>query len=70
MKIYRDSLLGFLKLNEGKPKNQNHVVIFSRGEHRIDMNQDSYFEEALKCASTEINHKILHYLKANNSRSW
>ena len=34
----------------GKPENQNHAIIFTRGEHlqAIDMNQSNYFEEALK----------------------
>ncbi|CAI9094744.1 OLC1v1030531C1 [Oldenlandia corymbosa var. corymbosa] len=33
-----------------KPENQNHAIIFTRGEglQTIDMNQDSYMEEALK----------------------
>ena len=37
-------------LGEGKPENQNHAIIFTRGEHlqAIDMNQCGYFEEALK----------------------
>ncbi|KAG5621396.1 hypothetical protein H5410_006614 [Solanum commersonii] len=34
----------------GKAKNQNHSIIFRRGEalQTIDMNQDNYLEEALK----------------------
>ena len=34
----------------GKPENQNHAIIFTRGEYlqTLDMNQDGYFEEALK----------------------
>lgn len=34
----------------GKPENQNHALIFTRGEHvqAIDMNQEGYFEEAFK----------------------
>ncbi|MBA0798917.1 hypothetical protein Gohar_009466, partial [Gossypium harknessii] len=37
-------------LGEGKPENQNHALIFTRGDavQTIDMNQDNYFEEALK----------------------
>ncbi|KAG0457506.1 hypothetical protein HPP92_022663 [Vanilla planifolia] len=33
-----------------KPENQNHAIIFTRGNalQTIDMNQDNYFEEALK----------------------
>ncbi|KAJ4976815.1 hypothetical protein NE237_001921 [Protea cynaroides] len=48
--IYRIRLPGPLKLGEGKPENQNHALIFTRGDavQTIDMNQDNYFEEALK----------------------
>ncbi|XP_050883663.1 callose synthase 12-like [Lathyrus oleraceus] len=50
VEIYRVKLPGPLKLGEGKPENQNHAIIFTRGEaiQTIDMNQDNYFEEALK----------------------
>ncbi|XP_078438766.1 callose synthase 12-like [Wolffia australiana] len=50
VEIYRIRLPGPLKLGEGKPENQNHAVIFTRGDavQTIDMNQDNYFEEALK----------------------
>ncbi|KAG0470812.1 hypothetical protein HPP92_017512 [Vanilla planifolia] len=48
--IYRIKLPGAAKIGEGKPENQNHAVIFTRGEalQAIDMNQDNYLEEALK----------------------
>ncbi|KAF3786088.1 Callose synthase 5 [Nymphaea thermarum] len=48
--IYRIKLPGPAKIGEGKPENQNHAVIFTRGEalQTIDMNQDNYLEEALK----------------------
>ncbi|CAA2989252.1 callose synthase 5 [Olea europaea subsp. europaea] len=48
--IYRIKLPGSAKMGEGKPENQNHAIIFSRGEalQTIDMNQDNYLEEALK----------------------
>ncbi|XP_061972546.1 callose synthase 5 [Populus nigra] len=48
--IYRIRLPGAAKLGEGKPENQNHAIIFTRGEalQAIDMNQDNYLEEALK----------------------
>ena len=38
------------KIGEGKPENQNHAMIFTRGTalQTVDMNQDGYFEEALK----------------------
>ena len=39
--IYRIKLPGAVKLGEGKPENQNHAIIFTRGEalQTIDMNQ-------------------------------
>lgn len=48
--IYRIKLPGRPILGEGKPENQNHAIIFTRGEglQTIDMNQDNYMEEALK----------------------
>ncbi|KAH7433760.1 hypothetical protein KP509_07G084800 [Ceratopteris richardii] len=48
--IYKIQLPGNPILGEGKPENQNHSIIFTRGEalQAIDMNQDNYFEEALK----------------------
>ncbi|CAK7350590.1 unnamed protein product [Dovyalis caffra] len=50
VEIYRIKLPGSIKIGEGKPENQNHAIIFTRGEalQTIDMNQDNYFEEALK----------------------
>ncbi|XP_068639765.1 callose synthase 5-like [Aristolochia californica] len=48
--IYRIKLPGAPKIGEGKPENQNHAIIFTRGEalQTIDMNQDNYLEEAFK----------------------
>ncbi|XP_010535892.1 PREDICTED: callose synthase 9 isoform X2 [Tarenaya hassleriana] len=48
--IYSIKLPGDPKLGEGKPENQNHAIVFTRGNaiQTIDMNQDNYFEEALK----------------------
>ncbi|KAK3433100.1 hypothetical protein EUGRSUZ_D00622 [Eucalyptus grandis] len=50
VEIYRIQLPGPVMLGEGKPENQNHAIIFTRGDalQTIDMNQDNYFEEALK----------------------
>eukprot|EP00246_Nothoceros_aenigmaticus_P012554 TRINITY_DN3954_c0_g1_i1.p1 TRINITY_DN3954_c0_g1~~TRINITY_DN3954_c0_g1_i1.p1 ORF type:complete len:892 (+),score=168.20 TRINITY_DN3954_c0_g1_i1:405-3080(+) len=50
VEIYRVQLPGPLILGEGKPENQNHALIFTRGDalQTIDMNQENYFEEALK----------------------
>uniref|UniRef100_A0A453EUH2 1,3-beta-glucan synthase n=1 Tax=Aegilops tauschii subsp. strangulata TaxID=200361 RepID=A0A453EUH2_AEGTS len=49
--IYRIKLPGKpTDIGEGKPENQNHAIIFTRGEalQAIDMNQDNYLEEAFK----------------------
>ncbi|KAI9108924.1 hypothetical protein K1719_020229 [Acacia pycnantha] len=48
--IYSIKLPGDPKLGEGKPENQNHAIIFTRGDavQTIDMNQDNYLEETLK----------------------
>ncbi|PIA41499.1 hypothetical protein AQUCO_02200132v1 [Aquilegia coerulea] len=49
--IYRIKLPGRpTDIGEGKPENQNHAIIFTRGEalQTIDMNQDNYIEEAFK----------------------
>ncbi|XP_042393407.1 callose synthase 10 isoform X2 [Zingiber officinale] len=48
--IYSVKLPGDPKLGEGKPENQNHAIIFTRGDaiQTIDMNQDNYLEEAVK----------------------
>lgn len=50
MEIYRVKLPGDPVIGEGKPENQNHAIIFTRGEaiQAIDMNQDGYLEEAFK----------------------
>jgi len=48
--VYRVQLPGDIMLGEGKPENQNHAMIFTRGEalQTVDMNQCGYLEEALK----------------------
>jgi callose synthase len=48
--VYRIKLPGNPMLGEGKPENQNHALVFSRGRYlqAIDMNQAGYFEESLK----------------------
>lgn len=40
--VYRVKLPGNPVFGEGKPENQNHAIIFTRGEHlqAIDMNQE------------------------------
>ncbi|EMS45680.1 Putative callose synthase 6 [Triticum urartu] len=49
--IYRIKLPGNITdIGEGRPENQNHAIIFTRGEalQTIDVNQDNYVEEAFK----------------------
>ncbi|XP_076942400.1 callose synthase 3-like [Bidens hawaiensis] len=48
--IYKIKLPGPAIVGEGKAENQNHAIIFTRGEglQTIDINQDNYMEEALK----------------------
>lgn len=43
-------LPGQILVGEGKPNNQNHAIIFTRGEavQAIDMNQDATLEDAIK----------------------
>ena len=49
----RVALPGMPILGEGKPENQNLGLVFTRGAKLmvVDMNQDGYFEEALKVPS-------------------
>ncbi|KAJ0244355.1 hypothetical protein HA466_0190010 [Hirschfeldia incana] len=48
--VYSIRLPGDPKLGEGKAENQNQAIVFTCGNavQTIDMNQDNYFEEALK----------------------
>ncbi|KAG6621263.1 Callose synthase 5 [Phytophthora cinnamomi] len=50
VEVYRYELPGNPMVGEGKPENQNVAIPFTRGEYiqTIDMNQEHYFEEALK----------------------
>ncbi|OQR86621.1 callose synthase [Achlya hypogyna] len=50
VEVYRYQLPGHPIVGEGKPENQNIALPFTRGEYiqTIDMNQEHYFEEALK----------------------
>ncbi|CAH0518510.1 unnamed protein product [Peronospora belbahrii] len=50
VEVYRYELPGNPMVGEGKPENQNVALPFTRGEYvqTIDMNQEHYFEEALK----------------------
>lgn len=50
---YRIRLSGNPILGDGKSDNQNHTIIFCRGEYcqLIDANQDNYLEECLKIRS-------------------
>ncbi|KAI3812257.1 hypothetical protein L1987_16964 [Smallanthus sonchifolius] len=68
VEIYRVRLPGPLKLGEGKPENQNHALIFTRGDavQTIDMNQDNYFEEALKMRNLLEEYKSKYGLRKPN----
>lgn len=48
--LFKVQLPGEIVLGDGKSDNQNHSIIFTRGEfvQLIDANQDHYFEETLK----------------------
>ncbi len=48
--VYRVQLPGKPVLGEGKPENQNHALVFTRGElvQTVDMNQEGLLEDALK----------------------
>lgn len=62
--IYRIKLPGPAILGEGKPENQNHAIIFTRGEglQTIDMNQVSIFHwENLCVYMLSTNRKLLVY---------
>ncbi|KAH7511386.1 hypothetical protein JRO89_XSUnG0206500 [Xanthoceras sorbifolium] len=64
--IYRIKLPGPpTDIGEGKPENQNHAIIFTRGEalQTIDMNQDNYFEEAFKMRNV-----LEEFLKSSGKR--
>ena len=57
--LYKVRLPGNPILGEGKPENQNHAIIFTRGEHlqTLDMNQDNYMGESYKmrtCLSASV----------------
>ena len=48
--LYKVKLPGNPIIGEGKPENQNHAIIFTRGEYlqTLDMNQDNYMGESFK----------------------
>lgn len=48
--VYRVKLAGNPVLGEGKPENQNHAVVFTRGRYlqAIDMNQEGYLKKHQK----------------------
>lgn len=53
IKKFRIKLSGDPILGDGKADNQNHSIIFQRGEYiqAVDANQDNYIEECLKIKS-------------------
>ncbi|XP_004299187.1 PREDICTED: callose synthase 10 [Fragaria vesca subsp. vesca] len=63
--IYSIKLPGDPKLGEGKPENQNHAIVFTRGEavQTIDMNQDNYLEEAMKMRNLLEEFRKIHGLR-------
>ena len=63
--VFRVQLPGDIMLGEGKPENQNHAIIFTRGEalQTIDMNQCGYIEECFKMRN------LLHEFKRNPGSS-
>ncbi|CAL4956327.1 unnamed protein product [Urochloa decumbens] len=66
--IYRIKLPGRpTDIGEGKPENQNHAIIFTRGEalQAIDMNQDNYIEEAFKMRNVLEEFESRRYMKRN-----
>jgi callose synthase len=57
--VYRIKLPGPVQLGEGKPENQNHAIIFTRGEalQAIDMNQVKLINlHCLGCQSLSFAH--------------
>ncbi|KAL8526796.1 hypothetical protein ACS0TY_015857 [Phlomoides rotata] len=64
--IFSIKLPGDPKIGEGKPENQNHAVIFTRGDavQTIDMNQDNYLEEAMKMRNLLEEFRANHGLRA------
>ncbi|KAJ7539818.1 hypothetical protein O6H91_11G110100 [Diphasiastrum complanatum] len=64
--VYRIKLPGPALIGEGKPENQNHAIIFTRGEalQTIDMNQDNYLEEAMKMRNLLEEFKMNHGVRA------
>ena len=60
--IYSIKLPGDPILGPGKPENQNHAIVFTRGEavQSIDMNQEHYFEETLKMRNLLEELRVVH----------
>ncbi|ODV82557.1 glycosyltransferase family 48 protein [[Candida] arabinofermentans NRRL YB-2248] len=65
--LYRIRLSGDPILGDGKSDNQNHCLIFYRGEYIqvIDANQDNYIEECLKIRSVLSEFEELEYDNRN-----
>ncbi|KAK6197913.1 1,3-beta-glucan synthase component [Scheffersomyces amazonensis] len=59
---YKIELSGNPILGDGKSDNQNHAVIFTRGEYiqLVDANQDNYLEECLKIRSVLAEFEEMH----------
>lgn len=64
---FRVQLSGNPILGDGKSDNQNHAIIFHRGEYiqLIDANQDNYLEECLKIRSVLAEFEELNFEQVN-----
>ncbi|KAK1642299.1 hypothetical protein QYE76_060104 [Lolium multiflorum] len=65
--IYRIKLPGNPSIGEARAENQNHAIIFTRGEalQAIDMNQDNYLQEAFKMRNLLEEFRSVKYGKCN-----
>lgn len=71
--IYRIKLPGPAILGEGKPENQNHAIIFTRGEglQTIDMNQVyTHTNDHMQMLCMRVKKYILSYYKKNKSTNY
>ncbi|EUC54004.1 1,3-beta-glucan synthase [Rhizoctonia solani AG-3 Rhs1AP] len=69
---FRIELPGNPILGDGKSDNQNHAIIFYRGEYLqlIDANQDNYFEECLKIRNVLGEFEEFHTSNQNPYDQW
>src|SRR6202012_590340 len=69
---FRIQLSGNPILGDGKSDNQNHAIIFYRGEYLqlIDANQDNYLEECLKIRNVLGEFEELHMSNQSPYAQW